>query len=146
MRRSEATEAVLEAKRAKKLSFSGIAEELGTDRVWTTAALLGQHPFDGNTARRLQSLLDLPEDAVAVLTEIPARGSFDQLPPTDPTLYRLYEALQVYGPAVKELIHEDFGDGIMSAITFRADVQRVDAEEGPRVQITLDGKFLPYKW
>lgn len=146
MRRSEATEAILARKRANKLSFSGIAQELGTDRVWTTAALLGQHPFDEPTARRLRSLLDLPEDAVAVLCEIPSRGSFDQLPPTDPTLYRFYEAMQVYGPALKELIHEDFGDGIMSAITFRADVQRVEAEEGPRVQITFDGKFLPYKW
>lgn len=146
MRRSEATEAILEAKRTKQLSFSAIAEQLGTDRVWTTAALLGQHPFDQHTAQRLQSLLDLPEDVVAVLCEIPTRGSFEQLPPTDPTLYRLYEAMQVYGPALKELIHEDFGDGIMSAITFRANVQRVEAEEGPRVQITLDGKFLPYKW
>ncbi len=146
MRRSEATEAILEAKQAKKLSFSGIAEELGTDRVWTTAALLGQHPFDESTVRRLQTLLDLPEEAVAVLSEIPTRGSFDQLPPTDPTLYRLFEVMQVYGPALKELIHEDFGDGIMSAITFRADVQRVEAEEGPHVQITLDGKFLPYTW
>lgn len=146
MRRSEATEVILEAKRIKELSFSGIAQELGTDRVWTTAALLGQHPFDASTARRLQGLLDLSDEVVAVLGEIPTRGSFDQLPPTDPTLYRLYEALQVYGPALKELIHEDFGDGIMSAITFRSDVQRIDAEEGPRVQITLDGKFLPYKW
>ncbi len=146
MRRSEATEAILEAKRTKKLSFSGIAEQLGTDRVWTTAALLGQHPFDESTARRLQDLLELPEEVVAVLNEIPTRGSFDELPPTDPTLYRLYEALQVYGPALKELIHEDFGDGIMSAITFRANVHRVDADDGPRVQITFDGKFLPYKW
>ncbi|WP_026115950.1 cyanase [Nocardiopsis kunsanensis] len=146
MRRSEATEALLEAKRTKQLTFSGIAEELGTDRVWTTAALLGQHPFDQDTAQDLQTLLDLPDEVVAVLREIPTRGSFEQLPPADPTLYRLYEALQVYGPALKELIHEDFGDGIMSAITFRANVQRVDAEEGPRVHITLDGKFLPYQW
>jgi len=146
MRRSEATDTILEAKRTKQLTFSGIAEELGTDRVWTTAALLGQHPFDQDTAQRLQTLLDLPEDIIAVLRQIPTRGSFEQLPPTDPTLYRLYEAMQVYGPALKELIHEDFGDGIMSAITFRANVQRIDAEEGPRVQITLDGKFLPYKW
>ncbi|MHA6797907.1 cyanase [Bounagaea algeriensis] len=146
MRRWQATEVILEAKRTQQLSFSGIAEQLGTDRVWTTAALLGQHPFDEGTARRLQSLLGLSEETVAVLCEIPTRGSLDQLPPTDPTLYRLYEALQVYGPALKELIHEDFGDGIMSAITFRAHVQRVEAAEGPRVQITLDGKFLPYTW
>ncbi len=146
MRRSDVTERILEAKRDKGWTFTGIARELGTDRMWTTAALLGQHPFDKNAAGKLCSLLELPEAAVPALCEIPIRGSEMSVPPTDPTMYRLYEALQVYGPAIKELIHEDFGDGIMSAITFRADVQRKDAEEGPRVQITLDGKFLPYKW
>lgn len=146
MRRSDVTERILEAKRDKGWTFTGIARELGTDRMWTTAALLGQHPFDKNAAGKLCSLLELPEAAVPALCEIPVRGSEMSVPPTDPTMYRLYEALQVYGPAIKELIHEDFGDGIMSAITFRADVQRKDAEEGPRVQLTLDGKFLPYKW
>lgn len=146
MRRSDVTERILEAKRDKGWTFTEIARELGTDRMWTTAALLGQHPFDKNAAGKLCSLLELPEAAVPALCEIPVRGSEMSVPPTDPTMYRLYEALQVYGPAIKELIHEDFGDGIMSAITFRADVQRKDAEEGPRVQITLDGKFLPYKW
>ena len=146
MRRSEVTEAILQARRNKGLSFTDIARELGTDRVWTTAALLGQHPFDEETAQRLQVLLGLPDQAVPALRETPMRGSFDRLPPTDPTIYRLYEVLQVYGPAIKELIHEDFGDGIMSAISFRADVQREDTEDGPRVRITLDGKFLPYKW
>lgn len=146
MRRSEVTEQILDVKRSKGWTFSGIARELGTDRMWTTAALLGQHPFERDAAARLCSLLELPDEALPALCEIPVRGSEMSVPPTDPTMYRLYEALQVYGPAIKQLIHEDFGDGIMSAISFRADVQRAETEEGPRVQITLDGKFLPYKW
>ena len=72
--------------------------------------------------------------------------TFESLPPTDPTIYRLYEVLQVYGPALKALIHEDFGDGIMSAITFNVALERRETDAGPRVRITLDGKFLPYKW
>ena len=146
MRREELTETILDAKRARGLSFTQIAEQIGADRVWLTAALLGQHPFPAEMAARVKDLLGLPDDAVAVLTEVPMRGSFSVLPPTDPTVYRLYEVLQVYGPALKELIHEDFGDGIMSAITFNMDVERRETEAGPRVRITLDGKFLPYKW
>ncbi len=146
MNRCEVTELIVETKRRKGLTYAEIADRLGTDRVWTTAALLGQHPFDTDVARRVVELLELPEEAGAVLAEVPMRGSLDQVPPTDPTVYRLYEVLQVYGPALKALINEDFGDGIMSAIGFNLAVERVDADEGPRVKITLNGKFLPYSW
>lgn len=146
MTRAEVTELILDAKRRKGLGFGEIAEEIGSDRVWTTAALLGQHPFDTEGAESVGRMLDLPEDAVALLQEVPSRGSLAQVPPADPTIYRLYEVLQVYGPALKELIHEDFGDGIMSAIGFNLSVEREDADEGPRVLITLNGKFLPYSW
>jgi cyanate lyase len=146
MDRTELTARILEAKRKKSLTFSALAAETGADRVWLTAALLGQHPLNAEQAERIRDVLDLPEEAIQVLQEIPTRGSFATLPPTDPTIYRLYEVLQVYGPAIKALIHEDFGDGIMSAISFNLDVGRRDSEDGPRVRITLDGKFLPYKW
>jgi cyanate lyase len=146
MDRRELTERILQAKRRKGVSFAALAEEVGADRVWLTAALLGQHPLTEDQARKVRSALDLPEEAAAVLEEVPTRGSFATLPPTDPTIYRLYEVLQVYGPAIKALIHEDFGDGIMSAISFNLAVGREESEEGPRVQITLNGKFLPYKW
>src|SRR5947209_20530579 len=146
MDRHETTARILEAKRAKGLSFAALAEQTGSDRVWLTAALLGQHPLSGQQAKRVRELLDLPEDAGPVLQESPMRGSFATLPPTDPTIYRLYEVLQVYGPAIKALIHEDFGDGIMSAISFNLEVERRESEDGARVRITLDGKFLPYKW
>lgn len=146
MNRTELTGQILAAKRSKRLSFSDLADHLGADRVWTTAALHGQHPLNDAQAQRVQQLLDLPHEALGLLTEIPTRGSFDSLPPSDPTLYRLYEVLQVYGPTIKALIHEDFGDGIMSAISFNAAVEREDGDDGPRVRITLDGKFLPCKW
>ncbi|WP_407541088.1 cyanase [Deinococcus radiomollis] len=144
--RQHVTDLILVAKRGLGLSYTAIAEALGTHRVWTTSALLGQHPFPAVLADKLCAVLELPEACSPILQEVPMRGSFEALPPTDPTIYRLYEALQVYGPALKYLIHEDFGDGIMSAINFDLQLGRVSAEDGERVQITLTGKFLPYKW
>jgi cyanate lyase len=146
MNRNDVTGQILAAKRSKGLSFTQIAEDLGADRVWLTAALYGQHPLTAGQAERLIDLLDLPQEAADVLAEVPMRGSFASLPPTDPTVYRLYEVLQVYGPALKALIHEDFGDGIMSAITFNVGLERRESDAGPRVRITFDGKFLPYQW
>jgi cyanate lyase len=110
------------------------------------AAVLGQHPLSRDEAEKLVAMFSLPADAVVALAQIPTRGGLDGAVPVDPTIYRLYEMLQVYGPALKALIHEDFGDGIMSAINFRADVERVPDPAGDRVRITLDGKFLAYQW
>jgi cyanate lyase len=146
MTRADATAEVLAAKRRERLSWSDLAGRAGADRVWLTAALLGQHTVPPDLAARLGDTLGLSEEAVAILQEVPTRGSFPSLPPTDPTIYRLYEVLQVYGPALKALIHEDFGDGIMSAINFNLALERGEAESGPRVRIILDGKWLPYQW
>src|SRR3954454_17650775 len=144
--RHDVTAQILEAKRRKGLSFTQIAEEVGADRVWLTAALHGQHPLTAGQSAAVSAVLDLPEEAADVLQEIPVRGSFEALPPSDPTIYRLYEVLQVYGPALKALIHEDFGDGIMSAIAFNLSLERRETDAGARVRITLDGKSLPYQW
>jgi cyanate lyase len=146
MTRADVTAEVLAARRREGLSWSDLADRAGADRVWLTAALLGQHPVPPDLARSLGDTLGLSEEAVALLQEIPTRGSFASLPPTDPTIYRLYEVLQVYGPTLKALIHEDFGDGIMSAINFNLALERGEAESGPRVRIILDGKWLPYQW
>jgi cyanate lyase len=146
MQRADVTEQILAARRERELSWSDLAERLGADRVWLTAALLGQHALPAELARAAGEALGLGDEAVAILQEVPARGSFATLPPADPTIYRLYEVLQVYGPALKELIHEDFGDGIMSAINFNLALERGESDAGPRVRITLDGKFLPYQW
>jgi cyanate lyase len=146
MQRADATDEILTARRERELSWTDLAARVGADRVWLTAALLGQHALPAGTARAVGEALGLGDEAVAVLQEVPTRGSFATLPPTDPTVYRLYEVLQVYGPALKELIHEDFGDGIMSAINFNLALERGESDAGPRVRITLDGKFLPYQW
>ena len=145
MIREEVTEAILESKREKGLPFAAISEKLGKPQVWA-AALLGQHPMDAESAETVVDLLDLAPEAVAVLQEVPMRGSLDSDVPTDPTIYRIHEIPQVYGTTIKALINEEFGDGIMSAINFNMQIERVEHEDGDRVMITYEGKFLPYQW
>jgi cyanate lyase len=144
--KDEAGQAVRLAKFRTGVTWSSIAEAIGKDPVWTVAALLGQHPVPADAAATVGDLLHLDEEVVEALQLQPYRGTGHQEIPTDPTIYRLYEALGVYGPALKELIHEEFGDGIMSAINFTADIQRKPHPGGDRVVITLDGKFLDYQW
>ena len=146
MTREDTTALILDTIRDRELTFTAIAAEIDRPKVWTAAAIYGQHPFDEESADALAGLLGLPDEAKPALREIPSRGALEQAVPTDPTMYRLYEVLQVYGPALKKLIHEEFGDGIMSAISFNMDVEREEHEEGDRVKITMSGKFLPYSW
>jgi len=146
MNRAELTEEILTAKRSRGMSWAELAEKLNAPVEWSTAALLGQFPLDETQARAAIQALGLDEDAISELTAEPMRGGLDDVVPTDPTIYRLYEIVQVYGPALKELIHEEFGDGIMSAINFGFTVRRVADDKGDRVEIVLNGKFLPYEW
>ena len=146
MTKKEATEAVRAAKTRLKVTWEQLAEAVGRPLAWTTAALLGQHPMTAEQADAAVALLDLGDDVREALLLQPTRGALDAPVPTDPTIYRFYEILQVYGPTIKELIHEQFGDGIMSAINFRIDVARAPDPAGDRVVVTLDGKFLPYQW
>ena len=128
--REEATEQILEAKKEKGLTFQAIAEKVGRDKVWTTAALLSQHPMSAEEADAAVDLLGLGSEVAQALQEIPMRGSLDQDVPVDPTIYRIHEVTQVYGTTIKALINEEFGDGIMSAVTFM-DIQREDTDQGP---------------
>jgi cyanate lyase len=144
--RPQLTEEILAAKRLRGVSWAELAERLDAPVEWATAALLGQFPLDETQARAVTEALGLHEDAIPELTAAPMRGGLDDAVPTDPTIYRLYEIVQVYGPALKELIHEEFGDGIMSAINFGFTVRRLPDEKGDRVEIILNGKFLPYEW
>jgi cyanate lyase len=146
MSREEVTEQILEAKREKNLTFEAIAQKVGRHKVWTTAALLGQHSMSSEEADTAVDLLELSPEVAEALQQIPLRGSLDSDVPVDPTIYRIHEITQVYGTTIKALIHEEFGDGIMSAINFKMDIERVEDLEGERVRITYEGKFLPYKW
>jgi cyanate lyase len=142
----EAAVQVREAKARLGLTWAQLAEAVGRPVGWTTSALLGQQPMSVDEAAAAASLLDLGQDVRQALELQPSRGALESTVPTDPTVYRFYEIIQVYGPTIKELIHEEFGDGIMSAINFRFDVRRAADPAGDRVVVTLDGKFLPYQW
>ena len=143
--RSDAADLVVAARIRHGLTWSEIADRIGAPLVWCTAALLGQHPMSREQAEGVCELLELDATVAESLQLQPSRGS-DPAALADPTVYRFLEALSVYGPALKELIHEEFGDGIMSAINFRVDIARRPDPDGDRVVVTLDGKFLDYRW
>jgi cyanate lyase len=144
--KKEAAQAVLAAKVRLGLTWSQLAEAVGRPVAWTTSALLGQQPMTADQAKAAGSMLDLDDDVLVALQLQPTRGALEAAVPADPTIYRFYEVLQVYGPTIKELIHEEFGDGIMSAINFRLDIRREPDPAGDRVIVVLNGKFLPYQW
>jgi cyanate lyase len=146
MTKQQAAEAVRAAKARLGVTWVQLAEAVDRPLAWTTAALLGQHPMSAAEAEAAASLLDLDRDVAQAFQLQPTRGALDAAVPVDPTIYRFYEILQVYGPTIKELIHEQCGDGIMSAINFRLEVNRVPDPAGDRVVVVLDGKFLPYQW
>ena len=146
MRRTDLTEKILSAKRRKKLSWKMIASEIGGgSQVYLTAALLGQMKLRPEQAERAAKLFGLGEEETLLLQEVPYRGALPTAVPTDPLIYRFYELVQVYGTSWKELIQEEFGDGIMSAIDFDMAIERLPDQKGDRVKVTMTGKFLHYK-
>jgi cyanate lyase len=145
MKRNDVTEMIIAAKLKKGLKWADIAQKVGQSKEWTTAALLGQMALTAKQAETVGKLLKLPEEAVKLLQIVPYKGSLPTAIPTDPLIYRFYELVNVYGTTLKELIHEEFGDGIMSAIDFAMDIQRLPDPKGDRVKIVMHGKYLPYK-
>ncbi len=146
MTRDELTRKIHSIKRKKHLTWQFIARETSSGSpILTTAALFGQMRLTPDEAAAAARVLELDADEAQLLTEIPYRGSLPPGPPTDPLIARLYELVQVYGTTWKALIEEEFGDGIMSAIDFDMSLTRVADPEGDRVQLTLNGKFLPYR-
>ena len=143
--RQQATERILEAKSAKNLTWDAIAQAVGRHKVWVTAALLGQATMSKEEAGRAREVLGLGADVAAALQQFPLKGSLDATVAVDPLIYRFHEITQVYGTTLKAIIHEMFGDGIMSAIDFELDVQKKEDPKGDRVVVTMNGKFLPYK-
>ena len=145
MTREDVTDLIYSAKVQKGLKWSDIATKLKLSKEWVTACCLGQMTCTKQQATILGKLFDLPPEAVKILQVVPYKGSLPTQVPTDPLIYRWYEIVSVYGTTIKELIHEEFGDGIMSAIDFSMDITREPDPKGDRVNVVLSGKFLPYK-
>ncbi|HWZ43455.1 MAG TPA: cyanase [Candidatus Saccharimonadales bacterium] len=147
MDRKHAMEAILEAKLKQNKTFNQISEAVGRHPVWVTSAIMGQQSMSADEAGKLTAYLGLTEEVALSLQSRPMKGSLDTPVPVDPLIYRFHEITQVYGTTLKALIHEMFGDGIMSAIDFEMDVQKKADPKGDRVVVTMSGKFLPYrKW
>ncbi|MGB3493959.1 MAG: cyanase [Elainellaceae cyanobacterium] len=142
---SEITEKLLAAKKAKGISFADLEEKVGRDEVWIASVFYGQASASEEEATKIVEAIGADSSFIEPLTECPVKGGLDPLVPTDPLIYRFYEIMQVYGMPVKAVVHEHFGDGIMSAIDFSIDVEREEDPKGDRVKIIMCGKFLPYK-
>ena len=143
--RSEVTRQIVSAKVRKGIKWADVATQVGQSKAWTTAACLGQMQMSKAQADVVGGIFDLNDEAIAWLQIVPYKGSLPTAVPTDPLIYRWYEIVSVYGTTIKELIHEEFGDGIMSAIDFSMDIDRQAYPKGDRVNVVLSGKFLPYK-
>jgi cyanate lyase len=145
MTKQQTTALLVEAMQNKSVSFQQIADEIGRNVVWTASALFGQNSMDASEAEKVVALLGLPQEASLALQVFPQKGTHAIMPPTDPLIYRLYEVVLIYGESIKAVIHEKLGDGIMSAIDFSMNIEKLENPGGDRVKITMDGKFLPYK-
>jgi cyanate lyase len=143
--RIDVTEKIITTKVSKGLKWADIAVKVGLSKEWVTAACLGQMTMNAAQADAAAKLFDLTDEEKKWLMVVPYRGTLPTAVPTDPTIYRFYELVQVYGTTWKELIHEEFGDGIMSAIDFKMDMQREQDPNGDRVKIVMSGKYLAYK-
>ena len=145
MTREEVTAMIVATKVRKAIKWADVAKKVGQSKEWVTAACLGQMTLTKKQAQTVGKIFGLPADAVLLLQTVPYKGSLPTAVPTDALIYRWYEIVNVYGTTIKELIHEEFGDGIMSAIDFTMDISREPDPKGDRVHVVLSGKFLPYK-
>ena len=145
MNRMDVTEKIISTKVAQGIKWSDVATKVGQSKEWTTALCLGQMTASAAEAKVLGDIFGLTDEEQKWLQVVPYKGSLPTAVPTDPLIYRWYEIVNVYGTTIKELIHEEFGDGIMSAIDFSMDIQREANPNGDRVNVVLSGKFLPYK-
>jgi cyanate lyase len=145
MSRIDVTEKIIATKVRKGLRWADVAQRVGVSKEWITAACLGQMTLNRDQAATIGQIFDLSEEEARWLTVVPYKGSLPTAIPTDPLIYRFYELVNVYGTTFKELIHEEFGDGIMSAIDFKMELTREPDPKGDRVRIVMSGKYLPYK-
>lgn len=145
MTREDVTDLIYYTKVQKGIKWAEVAAKVKLSKEWVTAACMGQMTLTKQQAGIVGKIFSLPAEAIALLQAVPYKGSLPTAVPTDPLIYRWYEMVNVYGTTIKELIHEEFGDGIMSAIDFSMDITREPDPKGDRVNVVLSGKFLPYK-
>jgi cyanate lyase len=146
MNKSEMTTLALSAKKSKGLTWQELSAKVGMGEVWVASVLYGENSAPPAVAKKLAEVLDLGEEGASAMSAFPMKGgSLGSTIPTDPLIYRFYEIMLVYGQTIKDIIHEKFGDGIMSAIDFKMDIAREEDPKGDRVIVTMNGKFLPYK-
>lgn len=145
MNRNDVTEKIITVKVSKGLTWESVAKKVGMSKEWVTAGCLGQMTFDDKQAKVVGKIFGLTAEEQKWLKVVPYKGSLTTPVPTDPLIYRWYEIVSVYGTTIKELIHEEFGDGIMSAIDFDMTMERQPDQKGDRVKIAMSGKFLGYK-
>lgn len=145
MTREDVTDLIYYTKVQKGIKWADVAAKVKLSKEWVTAACMGQMTLTKQQATVVGKIFSLPVEAIALLQAVPYKGSLPTSVPTDPLIYRWYELISVYGTTIKELIHEEFGDGIMSAIDFSMDITREPDPKGDRVNVVLSGKFLPYK-
>ena len=145
MNRNDITEKIITVKVSKGITWESVANKVALSKEWVTAGCLGQMTFDAAQAKIVGEIFGLSDEEQKWLQVVPYKGSLHSAVPTDPLIYRWYELVSVYGTTIKELIHEEFGDGIMSAIDFSMDIVRQPDPKGDRVNVVLSGKFLPYK-
>jgi cyanate lyase len=141
----EYTEVLLQAKAVKNITFDAIGKELGRDKTWVATCFMGQASASREEAEKIVRMLNVSAEIIPQMIECRNKGAVGQPVPIDPLIYRLYELVMVHGPAMKLVINEMFGDGIMSAIDFTMDIKKQEDPKGDRVVMTLNGKFLPYK-
>lgn len=144
MNKATMVETIAAVKQQRALTWEKMGQDIGCSPVWLASACLGMNSMPADKAKALAAYLDLGDEVVEALKAFPHK-SWDKAVPTDPLIYRLYEAIGVYGETLKQVIQEKFGDGIMSAIDFSMEVEKVSDPKGDRVLLTLNGKFLPYK-
>ncbi len=141
----EITEKLLAAKKAAGVTFADLEAKVGCDEVWIASVIYRQASASKEEATKIVEAIGADSSFIEPLTECPVKGSLDPVIPTDPLIYRFYEIMQVYGMPIKTVVHEKFGDGIMSAIDFTIDVEKEEDPKGDRVKVIMCGKFLPYK-
>lgn len=143
--RDACTPIILEAKKAKGVTYQQIADAVGRSETWTTSVIFGENTMDATEAKKIADYLGLSADVMNALQTYAYRGDSQEMPPTDPVIYRFYEINMIYGKTMRAIIHEKFGEGIMSAIDYNMNIEKIPNPNGDRIRITMEGKFLQYK-